>query len=148
MYDEQLHIPLIILNSGNKIKDDLVSLIDIAPTIMYFNGIESPGFIGINILNVNKERPIFFAGYDTKWNVLYGIRTKEFKLFRGKDGWEMYNLINDSNELKNIYNEKQNNSRLLKIKLLKILEEKNKIENENIKLKNIGRNIKKKKKKY
>jgi len=143
MYDEQLHIPLIILNIGNKIIDNLVSLIDIAPTIMYLTGIDTPGFIGKNMLNINKEKPIFFAGYNKNWNVLFGLRTKEFKLFRGTNGWEMYNLLDDVNEMHNIYNEKQDILKLLKIELLKILEEKNRIENENNKLKNISKHLKK-----
>ena len=141
MYDEQLHIPLLILNYDNKINDNLVSLIDIAPTIMYLTNIDTSSFVGKCVLKNEKEKPIFFTGYDNNWNVLYGIRTREYKLFRGKNGWEMYNLVNDHNEQNNIYDGEKNKTIMLKNKLLSILEEKNKLESEKNKLKKISKKL-------
>lgn len=143
MYDEQLHIPLIILNCGKEKKDNLVSLIDVAPTIAYLADIEIQGFMGNVLLEDYEEKPVFFAGYDKKWNVLYGIRTKEWKLFRGVNGWELYNVVKDPREKKNIYQEEAEIALKLKRKLLEILEKKRKIEKEDKKLEEIAKKMKK-----
>jgi len=144
MYDEQLHIPLLILNGGfDKNEKKLVSLIDVSPTIIHMAGVEMEGLVGDDVLSKNyKEKPVFFAGYDKKWNVLYGIRTKEWKLFRGTNGWELYDLIKDPKEKNNVYAEEPEMSLKLKTKLLEILETKNKIENENRKLEKIIKKLK------
>jgi len=146
MYDEQLHIPLLILNSGfNKNEKKLISLVDISPTIAYLAGVKIEGFAGDNVLSENyKEKPVFFAGYDRKWNVLYGIRTKEWKLFRGVNGWELYDLKRDPHENNNIYSNNKEVAISLKGKLLKILEEKNRIGKEDKKLKEVAKKLSKK----
>jgi len=145
LYDEQLHIPLVILTHGGGQEDKLVSLIDISPTIAQLAGLDIDGFIGNSVLSKDyKEKPVFFAGYDKKWNVLYGIRTKEWKLFRGINGWELYDLKKDPYESNNIYSNNEEIALNLKGKLLKILEEKNRIVEEDKKLKEIAKKLGKK----
>jgi len=141
MYDEQIHIPLIILNMGSYNIDELVSLVDIAPTISNIIGIEVHTFIGKNLFDRRNRNAIFFAGYDKKWNVLYGIRTKDYKLLRGVNGWELYNLKKDPKEkINQYYNQKQLSAKL-KMDLLKILETKNFINKEKNKLNEISKKL-------
>jgi len=146
MYDEQLHIPLLILNGGfDKNEKKLVSLIDVSPTIAHLAGVGIDGLVGDDVLNKNyEEKPVFFAGHDKKRNMLYGIRTKEWKLFRGINGWELYDLKGDPHESNNIYSKNKEIALSLKGKLLKILEEKNRIGKEDEKLKEVAKKLSKK----
>ncbi len=149
MYDEQLHIPLFIFNeyTGNEYNgymgenNNLCSLIDIAPTIAQMVGLETYGFVGETVFKKTSNKIVFFAGYDPKWRVLYGVRTKEWKLFRGIDGWELYNVLKDPKEKRNIYNEEEEKALQLKTRLLHILEKKRKDRYEKQQLKNIHQKI-------
>jgi len=143
MYDEQLHIPLVLLNTGatNATNDKLVSLIDIAPTITALSDISAEEFWGRNIFLEDKEQPVFFAGYDRKWNVLTGIRTTGWKLFRGVKGWELYDLKKDPKEKKNMYKEKPDKATALKYQLVSILEMKNQKSSEEKRLRNIAKKV-------
>lgn len=143
MYDEQLHIPLLILNykENAQTREELVSLLDVAPTIAYIADINPPTFVGRNLMSDFKRNPVFFAGYDEKWNVLYGIRTEKWKIFRGKNGWELYNLEEDKKEKENVY---QNHPEIvvrLKGMLVEILERKSRVEEERKKLKEVAKRL-------
>lgn len=126
-YDDVLHVPLVIYHPHLKPRrvDKLVSLIDIAPTVLDFLGIPQPsGFQGQSLVSVLKDnsmdRQIFagvlfthFAGatlfrYST---IMAAVRDREWKLIREtlvyRDGstntnYELFNIKNDPQELNNV----------------------------------------------
>jgi len=129
-YDDVLHVPLIIYHPGlkpRKIKS-LVSLIDIAPTLLSFLKIKRPeAFEGQNLTSVlqsdNVRRKLFsgsqFMPYKVNSYFNYetltaSVRDEEWKLIKevtkytDKDldvNYEMFNIKNDPQELNNIAEE-------------------------------------------
>ena len=83
MNDEQIKIPFVILNYRNTRKNFLASLINVAPALADLAGINHE-FVGQSFLkNDYEEKPIFIVGLNNKKIPLYGIRTKNWKLFEG-----------------------------------------------------------------
>jgi len=120
MYEEQIRIPLIILNNDSGEKSFIASTIDIAPTIADLTGIDH-GFLGQSILGDNYvEKPILIVGLDDKKKPIYGIRTKRWKLFEGITGWELYDLTRDPHEKQNLYEEEKTIAMKLKNQIEKI----------------------------
>jgi len=109
-YDELLHVPLILKHpdfSLGKEIEDIVSLIDIFPTIMQFIGITN---INCNIkgkeLTSQKENDTTYviseALKESKY-LIFSIRTKSHKFIISDQGNELYDLNNDPKEVINIY---------------------------------------------
>ena len=118
--DETLKVPLLIID--NKIKpkicNDLVTGVDIFPTILSYLGIKT------NYSNIDgrdltplinggelKEIPIFIQSGDKqeqKDSLVVGIRTSKFKYYRSrknpKENIHLYNLENDPFEKNNLVN--------------------------------------------
>jgi arylsulfatase A-like enzyme len=126
LYEESIRVPLIIKWPGmpeknkGKLLHQMVLNIDIAPTILDMAGIEIPKVLdGKSMLPLLKNpeadfREDFFMEYDSVVNAenpipdSYGIRTKEWKYIRyvniEPEVEEMYNLITDPLEMKNLIN--------------------------------------------
>lgn len=117
-YDELLHTPLILF--GTRIKKlrikKLVSQIDIAPTILHFYNILTPKhYRGHSLLSNHTNRYIFSEAAHNKKGIYiqnneifsadfrtYSIRTEKWKYIYKKEGHELYNLIKDPLETRNI----------------------------------------------
>ena len=123
MYEESFRTPLLIRSPKHieapSVNNELVQNIDLAPTILDIAGIMPPGNMQGNSLV-----PLFSGEKNREWRESlyyhyyeypgihmvkrhYGIRTHRYKLihfYYDIDEWELYDLQNDPNELKNLYN--------------------------------------------
>lgn len=136
-YEESLRAPLLIRYPENipakTINTNLISNIDVAPTILDLCGIEAPKAMqGISQKDVLYEKDLDDKKdyiYFRYWMHLahrhhnpahYGIRTQQHKLiyYYGRpldatgaedestpQGYELYDMVNDPHELKNIFDE-------------------------------------------
>lgn len=113
LYDEVLHVPLIIKlpggdHAGTR-RSDIVRSIDIAPTVMETAGVRVPAsFHGTDILAKRVEEPII-AEEDLEGNRIFSIRDGQWKLIRanagnprGLDPTELYNVATDPDETNNL----------------------------------------------
>lgn len=126
MYEESLQMPCLVrypngIRSGTSVK--AISLnIDIAPTLLEYAGIEIPEDIQgkslKSLLEQDKKaektwrKSMYYQYFEyPKWHNVqphYGIRTERYKLIHyyfDIDAWELFDLQNDPNELRNLYNE-------------------------------------------
>lgn len=128
MYEESLKTPFMIripqlsTLKGKKI-DQLISNVDWAPTILDMAGIVKPTFMqGESFLPVLKNPKIknwkseggYYHYYEYpgphRVSPHFGIRTDRYVLIRfykGVEAWELYDLKNDPNELKNCITDKK-----------------------------------------
>lgn len=126
MYEEAIKMPFII-KYPNAIKPkteitDIVSNVDIAPTMLEIAGVEIPEHVqGKSFLNLlkgekdsNWEQSLYYHYYEyPQWHHVqphYGIRTQRYKLihfYYNVDLWEFYDLQNDPNELENLITSKE-----------------------------------------
>ena len=118
LYEEQIHVPLIIKLPGDKGAgvevEELVRSIDIAPTILTRVGAEVPSRMqGHNILPDSTGavggQDYVFSEEVLEQNALQSIRGKEWKLIlanegnpRGLEPEELYNLPADPGEMTNL----------------------------------------------
>ena len=112
LYDIYLRVPLILRDptrgGGGVVRTELVTLLDIAPTLTALAGIKPfPHFLGRNLLRLKKdERPIIFEetyrpeAYEDR----FGLLSPPWHLILTprKDKWEIYNLERDPWEEENI----------------------------------------------
>ncbi|MBK6284842.1 MAG: sulfatase [Draconibacterium sp.] len=121
MYEESMRIPLLIRYPGvikeNTVNNNLVSILDFAPTFVDFADAKIPAdFQGKSIKKLlSGEKPVdwrneIYYHYFNQWEVPEheGIRTEKFKLIHfydnsGKSFGELYNLEKDPGEMKNLY---------------------------------------------
>jgi arylsulfatase A-like enzyme len=126
MYEESMHTPFIVRYPGvvkpGAVMSQLVSNVDIAPTLLQVVGIDVPkamqGKSFTNLLSnpAGKFRDAVYYHYyefPGEHNVMrhFGIRTDRYKLIRfygEKNYWELYDLKIDPQEMNNIYNKKEN----------------------------------------
>ena len=132
MYEESMRMPLMIrypksIEPGQRF-DSIIENVDFAPTLLEFAGASIPksvqGQSFKRILESGKEPKewkkaayyrywMHMAHHDNPAHV--GMRTKRYKLiyfygcnYQGKyqtpAGWELYDMVNDPHETKNIYN--------------------------------------------
>jgi arylsulfatase A-like enzyme len=122
MYDVSMKTPLLIRWPGKiapgTICDQLTQNIDHAPTLLEVAGIPAPKDMhGINLLplltNPQYELPrksVYYHFYEFKGahTVLQhiGVRTARYKLihFYTVNEWQLYDVLNDPEEQKNLYN--------------------------------------------
>jgi arylsulfatase A-like enzyme len=133
MYEESYRTPLIInyppMIKAGSICNELVQNIDNAPTFLDLAGVKVPDeMAGKSMVPLFKNgkskhwrRALYYHFYDYPAVGMvrkhYGVRTDQYKLIHwyGKgagndpdiDSWEMYDLKNDSLEIRNVHNTKE-----------------------------------------
>lgn len=149
MYEEGFHIPMIVRQPGGRggaISDRMVSILDIAPTLLDLAGAAVPADIqgqSINPLLSNPAAPgraAFYYHYygvvgkpsDANWigyHEIVGVRTDTTKLvfyptWKGGPFWEYFDLMQDPREMQNLYRDpsRQNDVAAMKSKLRELAE--------------------------
>ncbi len=117
LYDEQIHVPLIVKPPGahgqNRVLDELATSLDIAPTIVTAAGLKVPPAMQGNVLPLDGGAApgwaSTFAEEDLEGNVLQAVRTREWKLITANEGnprglapEELYDLPRDPGEQRNV----------------------------------------------
>jgi arylsulfatase A-like enzyme len=115
LYDELLHVPLILrgpgVPRGVRVRS-IASLIDIAPTVLALVGLRPPsGIDGIDLATLwsDDSDPERLLEIETSWvdgtGALWGIRTPTHKLIVDLETGEKeyYDLVRDPGETENLY---------------------------------------------
>ncbi len=129
LYDFNIHIPLIFFTRNELLRDTLssrlgatphrgmVSLVDLAPTLLSLYGIPVPGrFMGRNVLKEpEKSVPVLSQGVQAERPnnmvhvrqgvLLSGWRTDRFKLIEKEGRLQLYDVVSDPLEGKNLAEE-------------------------------------------
>jgi arylsulfatase A-like enzyme len=121
LYDEQIGVPLIVKpakgGATGQVVDELVTSLDIAPTILRGAGLNPPVVMQGHVLPLDSQPPPardnVFAEEDFEGNVLQAIRSKTWKFItanpdnpRGLAPQELYDVATDRGETKNLATEK------------------------------------------
>ena len=121
LYDEQIGIPLIVKpprgGAAGRVVDELVTSLDIAPTILRGVGLPPPVAMQGHVLPLDAApapaRDRVFAEEDFEGNVLQAVRTRTWKLItanpgnpRGLAPEELYEVGSDRGETKNLASER------------------------------------------
>ena len=121
LYDEQIGIPLIVKpprgGATGRVVDELVTTLDIAPTILRNAGLAPPVTMQGHVLPLDTAptpaRDSVFAEEDFEGNVLQAVRTRTWKLItanqgnpRGLAAEELYEVGPDPKESKNLASER------------------------------------------
>ncbi len=113
LYQEQLHVPLVMKVAGNQgggtVRSDPARSIDIGPSIAGLTGVRAPSsFQGVDVLQGIVNEPLI-AEEDLEGNRLFSIRDGDWKLIvanpgnpRGLEPIELYNLADDPKEQQNL----------------------------------------------
>ena len=121
MYEESIRMPFVIKYPGvikpKTVNDDIITNIDFAPTILEMANVKSPKSIQgksffKNLIKENSKnwrQSMYYHYYEYPFyhhvQPHYGIRNERYKLihfYYDIDIWELYDLQNDPNELKNL----------------------------------------------
>jgi arylsulfatase len=129
MYDPIVHVPMIIKSSSqtSETQDihELVSLMDIGPTILEAAGIDIPTYLeGQSLLPYLYDDDIDHRDYVIcEDNYLVMLRSKTHKLvyYIGQDEYEFYDLQADPNEFTNLWQDEAS-SELRNLYLRKLLD--------------------------
>lgn len=124
LYEELVRVPLIILGTdvpAGRVEEQLVSTVDIAPTIYAAVGVDPrKPMVGTDLLAATTEpdRPVFFQYADR----LYGLRLGSWKLIEHRKGpergrLELYDLANDPGEQNDVARERPEITRDLRRRL-------------------------------
>lgn len=109
MYDQVVKVPLMVWDARQSaapmVVDDLVSLMDVGPSVLEAAGIEMPTRLeGRSLMPYVRHEAIEPAqAVICEDNYLVMLRTREHKMvyYIGQEQGELYDLINDPNELDN-----------------------------------------------
>lgn len=120
LYENNVRVPLIIrfprLFPRGKVIPQLVSLIDVAPTILEIMEINIPLYIqGKSLLSLFKKdkfnlHPYVYISKEGESS----IRSEDWKLIRRHDYYELYNYVKDPQEQYNLVNERKDKFKELK----------------------------------
>ena len=129
LYDEQIHVPLIVkppgahgpgptggagpIGGAGRVFEELATSLDIAPTILAAAGLTVPKTLPGHALPLDggaaPARESTFAEEDLEGNVLQAVRTREWKLITANEGnprglapEELYDLPHDPGERQNV----------------------------------------------
>ncbi|MFV0467489.1 MAG: sulfatase, partial [Dysgonomonas sp.] len=125
MYEESLRTPLLVKWAGvtkpGSVNNDIVSNLDFAETFLNMAGVPIPDDMqGESLVPILQDKTPkdwrqahYYHYYEyPSWHMVkrhYGITTERYKLvhfYYDDDEWEMYDLKNDPQEMRNIYNDK------------------------------------------
>ena len=123
MYEESLRTPILMrypkeISKGTEI-NELIQNLDFAPTFLDYAGIEIPhdlqGESFRNIVNKSSSKwrdAIYYTYYEYPSVHMvkrhYGVRTDRYKLmhfYYDIDEWELYDLQEDTSEMRNVYDD-------------------------------------------
>jgi arylsulfatase A-like enzyme len=135
MYEESMRMPFIIrypkVIKPKTVVNDVISNIDIAPTVLDFAGIKIPNDVqGKSFMNnlkgntpKNWRQSMYYHYYEYPfWHHVqphYGIRSERYKLihfYYDVDLWELYDLKKDPLELNNLIDSKKHTALIEKLK--------------------------------
>jgi arylsulfatase A-like enzyme len=116
LYDEQVHVPLIVKPPGGRgarVVEEFATSLDIAPTVLAAAGASVPSTLQGHGLPLDggppPSRQSVFAEEDLEGNVLQAVRTRDWKLVtanpgnpRGLAPEELYDLPKDPGEHANV----------------------------------------------
>lgn len=142
MYEESFRTPMVIRYPGvippGTQSDDLIMNLDIAPAMLELAGLSVPddmqGESFLPVLTNKKAKgreSIYYHYYENGEHAVsphFGVRTKRYKLIRfykRVEGWELYDLKNDPQELNNLFGKKgyERITRELETELESLIEE-------------------------
>ncbi len=122
MYETSMRMPLIVRWPGvvkpGSVDTHLTQNLDFAQTFLDIAGVDTPDYMqGRSLLPLLKGEQatskwrdaLYYQYYGKKWSLPshYGVRTDRYKLIRffdkTREHWELYDLENDAEELKNEY---------------------------------------------
>jgi arylsulfatase A-like enzyme len=94
LYDEQIRVPLLVKpprkDGGGRVVEELATSLDIAPTVLAAAGLPVPETIQGHVLPLDggraPARTSVFAEEDLEGNVLFAVRTPEWKLINANPG--------------------------------------------------------------
>lgn len=105
LYDEMIRVPLIMRGArlpAGEVRDDIISSVDIAPTLLAYAGIPIPDSMqGQDLFSQRRRAPhgeLIFAQLRTR---RYALRTKEWKYIES-GAVELYDLLADPGETTNV----------------------------------------------
>ncbi|NVJ89068.1 MAG: sulfatase [Flavobacteriaceae bacterium] len=135
MYEESLRMPFVVRYpekiKPNTVVKDIISNIDIAPTVLEMAGVEIPKEVQGNSFykqlqgkeNKDWRQSMYYHYYEYPfWHHVqphYGIRTERYKLihfYYDVDLWEFYDLEKDPSEMNNLINSKEHEALIAKLK--------------------------------
>ena len=131
IYQSAIKVPLLLKfpGQGKGERDEPVGIIDIVPTICGALGIDAgPDVQGIDLFDkslAGKDRYVYCESLQaTKYgaNSLLGVVTPQFKYIQTTRP-ELYDLVADPQEMKNLVNQQPHRARILKDRLKQILEQ-------------------------
>lgn len=123
-YEELLHIPLVIRVPGDKPRtiSEVVSLIDLGPTILDLFGVETPGnFMGQSLVPLLRgeppdfKRPVGFHTARGQYGIVFPDRIKALYAPREKRR-EVYDLKTDLGETQNLVDEAWAKERIAQVR--------------------------------
>jgi hypothetical protein len=112
LYDENVHVPMLIAAPGSRNGQmrvrKVVSLVDMAPTVLDVLGLQVPkGYQGESMLGGERRMALFFTDYslglvglrDERWKCIYEIESGRTRLFNlAKDPGEKTDLSSSERE--------------------------------------------------
>ncbi len=124
MYEESFRTPMVMRYPGmvrpGTVNEDFVMNLDIAPTLLQAAGVAIPkdvqgkSFLPLVTSKKAKGREaMYYHYYENGEHAVsphFGIRTERYKLIRFYEkvnGWELYDLKKDPDEMKNVFGDKK-----------------------------------------
>jgi arylsulfatase A-like enzyme len=113
MYEPIVHIPLIVRTPGSvgepRAVDDLVSLMDVGPTVLEAAGLAIPTYFeGRSLMPYLREEPVRPHRYvfaEDNYQVMMRSKTHKLVYYVGQQEGELYDLAQDPGELWNLWSD-------------------------------------------
>ncbi len=136
LYERAVRIPLIIKppkslgTRAGAISDELVSIVDVLPTMLSTCGLEGAGTLpGMDLAPLllgrkpERRRRAAITEFYQKGVRYLAVRSREWKYVRGPHGEELYHLAEDPHEFRNLTGEPEAARRIAELKTCLIEEE-------------------------